>query len=159
MVANEIVDAAVLEEIKKKGYKKCSWCGRVIDRYEGCNIISCHCKNEFCYRCGEVEIVSHRCIHGCPLFEYDDPKYKIKSQLKRDPTQEEHEFFDKLIADYQKKTEIDREIVKKHYKNNHKDEVMKIPSKRILIENGALVNAQTVKVNSILAQNGRYLPQ
>jgi predicted amidophosphoribosyltransferase len=102
---NEKVDDKMVEEMKKKGYKKCPWCGRVIDRIEGCNIMACHCQKEFCFNCGEVEITSHRCIHGCPLFDYDDPAHKIKTRLRRDLTDKEREFFDRLMAEYKKKTE------------------------------------------------------
>ncbi|KAK8078008.1 hypothetical protein PG996_004178 [Apiospora saccharicola] len=37
---------------RQQGWAECGRCGRIIDRIEGCNHITCPCSYEFCYACG-----------------------------------------------------------------------------------------------------------
>ncbi|KAF2717308.1 hypothetical protein K431DRAFT_233493 [Polychaeton citri CBS 116435] len=43
---------SVLTLAREQGWQRCNACGRVVDLRIGCNHITCHCKAEFCYRCG-----------------------------------------------------------------------------------------------------------
>ncbi|TVY78384.1 ATP-dependent RNA helicase DEAH11-like chloroplastic protein [Lachnellula suecica] len=43
----------VLELAEKSGWKRCKKCSRVIELRQGCNNITCKCKAEWCYVCGD----------------------------------------------------------------------------------------------------------
>ncbi|KAK8046735.1 hypothetical protein PG996_014799 [Apiospora saccharicola] len=51
--ARDNADAiAVRAFARQQGWAECGRCGRIIDRIEGCNHITCPCSYEFCYACG-----------------------------------------------------------------------------------------------------------
>ncbi|KAG0003099.1 hypothetical protein BGZ79_001697 [Entomortierella chlamydospora] len=47
------LDKAAADTISKNGWKLCSRCGAVVERAWGCVHITCICRYEFCYTCGE----------------------------------------------------------------------------------------------------------
>eukprot|EP01089_Gocevia_fonbrunei_P020352 TRINITY_DN7569_c0_g1_i1.p2 TRINITY_DN7569_c0_g1~~TRINITY_DN7569_c0_g1_i1.p2 ORF type:complete len:111 (+),score=24.23 TRINITY_DN7569_c0_g1_i1:472-804(+) len=52
---------------KKNGWKKCTICCCWVEKRTGCNHMTCRCKHEFCYTCGESFSASHsgNCPAGC----------------------------------------------------------------------------------------------
>jgi hypothetical protein len=58
-VVDKVEEAKLGEEMLKKGFKKCPWCGRYIEKTVGCNFMTCVCKKEFCFKCGAIEVEDH----------------------------------------------------------------------------------------------------
>ncbi|KAI0506436.1 hypothetical protein F5B22DRAFT_623554 [Xylaria bambusicola] len=49
---------------KRKGWKRCPSCRRLVEKVTGCDHISCRCGQHFCYKCGEPYSLSYG--HHCP---------------------------------------------------------------------------------------------
>mgnify|MGYP000887854408 FL=1 len=45
-------DPEIVEFVKGKSLRRCNACKFWVEKTEGCNHITCRCKNEFCYLCG-----------------------------------------------------------------------------------------------------------
>eukprot|EP00475_Leptophrys_vorax_P033538 TRINITY_DN5287_c0_g1_i4.p1 TRINITY_DN5287_c0_g1~~TRINITY_DN5287_c0_g1_i4.p1 ORF type:complete len:448 (-),score=94.22 TRINITY_DN5287_c0_g1_i4:826-2169(-) len=75
-------DDASLEILaNRNSWKHCPRCDRMIEKFEGCNHMTCVCKYEFCFLCstqwpgpGQGGL----CTRGCPLFEAaeEDPQVR-----------------------------------------------------------------------------------
>lgn len=117
----------------KKGFKKCPWCGRFIERTEGCNFMTCACKKEFCFKCGAIEVDDHQCINGCALFESQTPEARIEGSLHRPPTEDEKKIFDDLYREYKEKTQVDRDFVILNFRRNPDTEEVVEAMQRIFI--------------------------
>ncbi|KAI1115375.1 hypothetical protein F5Y14DRAFT_411087 [Nemania sp. NC0429] len=52
--ATKETDESVHHLAEQKGWKRCPNCYNFIQRDGGCNHMTCHCGQEFCYRCGQV---------------------------------------------------------------------------------------------------------
>ncbi|RMJ16380.1 hypothetical protein CDV36_003924 [Fusarium kuroshium] len=50
---SDTVSQQVLEMATQNGWQQCKVCKRVVELEQGCNHITCKCKAEFCYVCGE----------------------------------------------------------------------------------------------------------
>ncbi|RSL68039.1 hypothetical protein CEP54_002966 [Fusarium duplospermum] len=50
---SDTVSQQVLELATQNGWQQCKACKRVVELEQGCNHITCKCKAEFCYVCGE----------------------------------------------------------------------------------------------------------
>ncbi|MCL7043006.1 hypothetical protein MKW94_008612 [Papaver nudicaule] len=46
-------DVLFIENVKRNKWVRCPSCSHYVERSEGCNLITCRCKSEFCYECGE----------------------------------------------------------------------------------------------------------
>ena len=46
---------------KKNNWKKCPKCKFLVERTYGCTHIRCRCKYDFCYTCGAMWTLNHRC--------------------------------------------------------------------------------------------------
>ncbi|KAI9048525.1 hypothetical protein LZ554_007358 [Drepanopeziza brunnea f. sp. 'monogermtubi'] len=67
----------VLETAKENEWQRCYKCQRVVELDTGCNHMTCTCKAEFCYRCGEP-------WKTCPCAQWDENRfYKHSSPLWR----------------------------------------------------------------------------
>ncbi|KAI0432560.1 hypothetical protein F5Y09DRAFT_301711 [Xylaria sp. FL1042] len=47
---------------EQKGWKRCPKCTSLIQKHGGCNHMSCHCGQQFCYKCGQP---FGRTFHNC----------------------------------------------------------------------------------------------
>ncbi|KAL6713732.1 hypothetical protein ACLMJK_008224 [Lecanora helva] len=43
----------VLQVAQEAGWQRCTECQNMIERYQGCNHITCRCGHNFCYECGQ----------------------------------------------------------------------------------------------------------
>ncbi|CAK1354574.1 uncharacterized protein RHO25_001636 [Cercospora beticola] len=55
---------AILDIARQEGWQKCNGCGNMVELRTGCNHMTCRCKAEFCYVCGETW---KNC--RCPLYD------------------------------------------------------------------------------------------
>lgn len=56
---NKLDDKEFLNLAKNKKYKQCPKCRAWIEKNEGCNHMTCKCRYEFCYICGEATKSNH----------------------------------------------------------------------------------------------------
>ena len=117
--------------MKEKGFKKCPWCGVFVERTEGCNFMTCLCTKEFCFKCGAIEIDDHKCINGCALFESDEPENRIRESFDRDLTQDEKDHLAKLRQTFIDRTQNDRVMVVKNFRNYPDNSMVREAMRRI----------------------------
>ncbi|KAI1165100.1 hypothetical protein F5B18DRAFT_214363 [Nemania serpens] len=56
------VEESVHHLAELKGWKRCPNCCSMVQKHGGCNHVTCHCGQEFCYLCGQVFFsVGHHC--------------------------------------------------------------------------------------------------
>ncbi|CAG8713969.1 16180_t:CDS:10 [Acaulospora morrowiae] len=63
-------DRAVLKLAQNEKWKRCPKCRVLVQLDTGCNHITCRCKTEFCYKCGELwDKKQERCVKKCDLWD------------------------------------------------------------------------------------------
>ncbi|XP_019153411.1 PREDICTED: probable E3 ubiquitin-protein ligase RNF217 isoform X2 [Ipomoea nil] len=60
-------DAMVMTLAKKKHWQKCPKCKMLVEKSEGCIHMTCRCKHQFCYRCGEKWSSTHGACQFHPI--------------------------------------------------------------------------------------------
>ncbi|KAF3650289.1 putative purple acid phosphatase 2-like [Capsicum annuum] len=55
-----------------KKWKRCPWCGHVVELVRGCKIVTCRCHGSFCYKCGRQV-----CGQGCECDSWDCGLYMV----------------------------------------------------------------------------------
>ncbi|CAG8434130.1 4738_t:CDS:10 [Ambispora gerdemannii] len=64
-------DQAILLMAENKNWRRCPSCRTIVELYTGCNHITCRCKTEFCYKCGDLwDKFTERCRRRtCDLWD------------------------------------------------------------------------------------------
>ncbi|CAG8713904.1 1659_t:CDS:2, partial [Acaulospora morrowiae] len=63
-------DRAVLKLAQNEKWKRCPKCRVLVQLDTGCNHITCRCKTEFCYKCGDLwDKKQERCVKKCELWD------------------------------------------------------------------------------------------
>lgn len=60
-------DAMVMTLATKKKWQKCPKCKMLVEKSEGCIHMTCRCKHQFCYRCGEKWSSTHGACQFQPI--------------------------------------------------------------------------------------------
>ncbi|XP_076886758.1 uncharacterized protein LOC143536708 [Bidens hawaiensis] len=63
-------DEMAVALVEKKMWKKCPNCNFFVEKTEGCSHITCRCKHEFCYTCGDKWGAGHS---GCSSSRVEQP--------------------------------------------------------------------------------------
>ncbi|KAI1183974.1 hypothetical protein F5B17DRAFT_443013 [Nemania serpens] len=64
MKAAKETEESIHQLAEVKGWKRCPNCSNFVQKNGGCNHMTCHCGQSFCYRCGQVLIII--ATHSCP---------------------------------------------------------------------------------------------
>jgi hypothetical protein len=89
------VDPQVKEFIEDNRFKRCPSCLHMVEKEEGCNHMTCRCRHEFCYQCGESVDPLDYSVHftdptnTCSLFDHDSDEESDDSDEESDDSDEE----------------------------------------------------------------------
>ncbi|KAG9290368.1 hypothetical protein G9A89_007099 [Geosiphon pyriformis] len=63
-------DRIVLQMAENEKWRRCPSCRTIVELFTGCNHITCRCKTEFCYKCGNVwDKKAESCSQKCDLWD------------------------------------------------------------------------------------------